>query len=147
MFLVALDERGEWYRYHHLFGEVLALELQHEAAQQLRRRAAAWCRARGLVEYAIGYAAAAGDAENVAQLLVETHLEFIWGGRIGQFFGWVRWLPSELLLEHPSLPAAAAAGAALLARPEGRRPAPACGDGAREAGAAAAVDAVHRGSR
>ena len=118
MFLVALEGRGEWYRYHRLFGEVLGLELELEAGQQLRRRAAAWCRAHGLVEDAIEYADAAGDSEMVAELLVETHLEFIWGGRIEQFLGWVRSLPSELLLEHPVLPAAAAAGAALLAHPE-----------------------------
>ena len=118
MFLVALEGRGEWYRYHRLFGQVLGLELELEAGQQLRRRAAAWCRAHGLVEDAIEYAATAGDSEMVAELLVETHLEFIWGGRIEQFLGWVRSLPSELLLEHPVLPAAAAAGAALLAHPE-----------------------------
>jgi len=118
MFLVALDARGEWYRYHHLFGELLQLELGRQEAAVLRRRAAAWCRAHGLVEDAIDYAAAAGDAETVAELLVENHLEFIWGGRTGRFLGWVRWLPSELLLEHPVLPAAGAAAAALLARPE-----------------------------
>ena len=39
MFLVALDARGEWYRYHHLFGEVLQLELGPEPAVELRRRA------------------------------------------------------------------------------------------------------------
>ena len=72
MFLVALDARGEWYRYHHLFGELLQLELGREDAAELRRRAAAWCRAQGLVEDAIEYAAAAGDAETVAELLVET---------------------------------------------------------------------------
>ena len=59
-----------------------------------------------------------GDAETVAELLVENHLEFIWGGRTWQFLGWVRWLPSELLVAHPVLPAAGAAAAALLARPE-----------------------------
>ena len=63
MFLVALDARGEWYRYHHLFRERLELELGLglglEDATMLRRRAAAWCRAHGLVEDAIGYAAAA----------------------------------------------------------------------------------------
>ena len=84
----------------------------------LRRRAAAWCRGHGLVEDAIEYAAAAGDAETVAELLVEHDREFVWGGRVGQFLGWVRWLPSELLLEHPSLPAAGAFAAAMLARPE-----------------------------
>ena len=118
MFLVALDARGEWYRYHHLFGEVLQLELGRDAARELRRRAAAWCRARGLTEEAIEYAAAAGDPETVAELLIESHLEFIWGGRLAQFLGWVRWLPAELLVEHPVLPGAGAVTAALLGAPE-----------------------------
>ena len=118
MFLVALDARGEWYRYHHLFGEVLQLELGREAAGEVRRRAAAWCGAHGLVEEAIEYAAAAGDAEMVAGLLIERHLEFIWGGRLRQFLGWVRWLPAELLVQHPVLPGAGAVTAALLAAPE-----------------------------
>ena len=118
MFLVALDANGEWYRYHHLFGELLQLELGGEAAPELWRRAAAWCRANGRIEDAIEYAASAGDAETVAELLVENHLEFIWGGRLGQFLGWVRRLPAELLVRHPLLPALAATAAALLARPE-----------------------------
>ena len=118
MFLVALDAREQWYRYHHLFGELLQLELGREDAAALRRRAAAWCREQGLVEDAIEYAAAAGDAETVAELLVEHDREFVWGGRLIQFLGWVRRLPSELLLEHPSLPAGGAVAAALLARPE-----------------------------
>jgi LuxR family maltose regulon positive regulatory protein len=118
MFLIPLDARGRWYRYHHLFGEVLQLELGHDAARELRRRAAAWCRAHGLVEDAIDYAAAAGDAEMVAAMLLEHHLEFIWGGRLGQFVGWIRWLPAELLVGHPLLPASGAAAAALLAHPE-----------------------------
>ena len=118
MFLVALDARGEWYRYHHLFGEVLQLELGRDAARELRRRAAAWCRVHGLAEETIEYAAAAGDGEMVAELLIERHLEFIWGGRLAQFLGWVRWLPAELLVEHPVLPGAAAVAAALLGAPE-----------------------------
>ena len=117
-FLVALDASGEWYRYHHLFGELLQLELGRDDARALRRRASAWCRAQGLVEDAIEYAVAAGDAETVAELLVENHLEFIWGGRIAQFLAWVRRLPPELLVQHPLLPAVGAIAAALLARPE-----------------------------
>ena len=118
MFLVALDAREQWYRYHHLFGEVLALELGREDASALRRRAATWCCEQGLVEDAIDYAAAAGDAETVAELLVEHDRELVWGGQVGLFLRWVRWLPSELLLEHPSLAAGGAVAASLLARPE-----------------------------
>ena len=117
MFLVALDAREQWYRYHHLFGELLQLELGREDALALRRRAAAWCRAQGLVEDAIEYAAVAGDAETVAEVLVEHDRELVWGGRLTQFLGWVRWLPAELLLEHPSLPAGGAVAAAMLGRP------------------------------
>jgi LuxR family maltose regulon positive regulatory protein len=118
MFLVPLDARGEWYRYHHLFGEVLQLELGQAAAPKLRRRAAQWCRAHGLVEDAIEYAAAAEDPEIVAELLLEHHLQFIWGGRLGQFLGWIRWLPAEQLVSHPLLPATGAAATSLLKRPE-----------------------------
>ena len=118
MFLVALDARAQWYRYHHLFSELLQLELGRDAARELRRRAAEWCRAHGLVEDAMEYASAAGDAETVAELLLETHLEFIWRGRVGQFLGWVRWLPPELLVERPLLPASGAAAGAVLGRPE-----------------------------
>ena len=114
MFLVALDAREQWYRYHHLFGELLQLELGREDAAALRRCAASWCREHGFVEDAIEYAAAAGDAETVAGLLVENDRAFVWGGRLIQFLGWVRGLPSELLLEHPSLAAGGAVAAALL---------------------------------
>ena len=118
MFLVALDAGEEWYRYHHLFGELLQLELGREDAAELRRRAAAWCREQGLIEEAIEYAAAAEDAETVAGLLVEHDRAFVWGGRLTQFLGWVQWLPSDLLLERASLAAGGAVAASLLARPE-----------------------------
>ena len=118
MFLVALDAREQWYRYHHLFGEVLALELGREDASALRRRAATWCREQGLVEDALEHAAAAQDAETVAELLAEHDRELVWGGQVGLFLRWVRWLPLELLREHPSLAAGGAVAASLLARPE-----------------------------
>jgi len=117
-FLVALDAGGEWYRYHHLFGELLQLELGREDARALHLGAASWCRAHGLIEDAIEHADAAEDAETVAQLLVENDREFVWGGQITQFLTWVQRLPSELLLQHPSLPAAGAVAAALLGSPE-----------------------------
>ncbi len=118
MFLVALDARGDWYRYHRLFGEVLQLELGRDAALVLRRSAAAWCRRHGLVEDAIEYAAATADPELVSDLLLEHHLAFIWAGRLGQFLGWIEWLPPEMLADHPLLPVSGAAAGALLSRPE-----------------------------
>ena len=118
MFLVASEARGEWYRYHRLFGELLRLELGPEETHTVRRRAMAWCCAHGHIEDAIEYAAAAGEVELVAQLLVEHDRELVWGGRVGQFLRWVRWLPSELLIERPSLPAGGAVAASVLGAPE-----------------------------
>ena len=118
LFLVALDARGEWYRYHQLFGELLQLELRPEDARALHLRAATWCRAEGLIEDAIEHAIAAEEPETVAELLVEHDREFVWGPRVGRFLDWARRLPSEVLVQHPSLAAAGAFAAALLARPE-----------------------------
>ena len=146
MFLVALDARGEWYRYHHLFGELLQLELGREAAVWLRRRAVAWCRAQGLVEEAIEYAAAAGDAETVAELLVEHELEFGWGGGSRSF------LPGGMASLRAARRASFAAGGRGYCRgaarpPRGRGTSLAGGGGARAVRPAGAVVAVRRGAR
>src|SRR4029077_2754859 len=64
LFLVSLDTRGEWYRYHHLFAELLQLELgasHAKAPSALRRRAAKWFRERRLIADAAQHSAAAGD--------------------------------------------------------------------------------------
>jgi LuxR family maltose regulon positive regulatory protein len=108
VFIVALDGRGEWYRYHHLFGDLLRLELAHTRVvepTELHRRAAEWYRGRGLVEDAIEHAAAAGDDRVVAEVLVEHQVAIFQTGRVQLFLSWIRRLPAELLIEHPSLPA------------------------------------------
>jgi LuxR family maltose regulon positive regulatory protein len=64
LFLVALDRRGEWFRYHHLFRELLRHELMRTVpglVSDLHRRALAWHREYGDVEEAIAHAAAAGE--------------------------------------------------------------------------------------
>ena len=118
MFVVPLGAREEWYRYHHLFAELLQLELEPEDARVLHTRAAAWCRSQGLIGDTIEHAIAAEDHNMVAEMLAEHHLKMIWGGRPAQFLTWVRWLPSDVLLQHPLLAAAGAFAAALLAHPE-----------------------------
>ncbi len=72
LFLVPLDANGEWYRYHHLFQELLQLELaraEPDLAPSLLARASAWCEANGQPETAVGYAQEAGDTDRVAQLV------------------------------------------------------------------------------
>ena len=70
--LVPLDHRGQWYRYHHLFRDMLLAELERlepALVPVLRRRAAAWCSGNDLPEEALEYSMAAGDVDTVAELV------------------------------------------------------------------------------
>lgn len=71
-FVMPLDSRREWYRYHQLFAELLRVRLQRAYPEQVRglhARAARWFAARELTAEAIRHALAAGDAEQVARLV------------------------------------------------------------------------------
>ena len=97
----------------------------------------------GSSEEAIEYAAAAGDAETVAELLVENAPRVRSGaGGSDSFSAGCAGFPPSCSSQHPSLPAGGAVAAALLARPGGRGSAVSGGRGARAAGAAGAVVAV-----
>jgi LuxR family maltose regulon positive regulatory protein len=120
VFIIALDGRGEWYRYHHLFADLLRLELAQSHVvepAEIHRRAADWYRARGIVEDAIEQAAGGGDDRLVAEVLVEHQVDLFQSGRVGLFLSWIRRLPPELLIEHPSLPAFGVLAAGQLGRP------------------------------
>ena len=75
LFVVSLDEQGEWYRYHHLFSELLLYELKSsrpDLVPTLRRRASVWLEDAGYFEGAIRQAIAATDYERVG-LLIARH--------------------------------------------------------------------------
>ena len=72
LFVVALDDRRRWYRYHHLFGDVLRARLDHEHPDRvadLHRRASAWFEAAGDRPEAIRHAATAEDYAKAAELV------------------------------------------------------------------------------
>jgi LuxR family maltose regulon positive regulatory protein len=74
LFLIPLDTKRDWYRYHHLFQQLLQLELQiHEpdAQPELHRRAAAWYLEAGLAPEAIQHTIAAGDTEQAGELVAQ----------------------------------------------------------------------------
>ena len=74
LLLVPLDRRGQWYRYHHLFRDMLLAELERTEPGLilvLRRRAATWCLGNGLPEEALEYSMAAGDVTMAAALVAE----------------------------------------------------------------------------
>ncbi len=120
LLLVPLDRRGQWYRYHHLFRDMLLAEaerLESGLIPVLRRRAAAWCLRSDLPEEALEYSMAAGDVDLVARLVEELWLPTSRRARITTLQRWFRWLDDQGGLEdHPR----AAAYAALLAMTTGR---------------------------
>src|SRR6476469_6592919 len=72
LFLVSLDDRRRWYRYHHLFADVLQARLLDEQPGQisdLHRRASEWYEQDGELSEAVHHALAAGDFERAADLV------------------------------------------------------------------------------
>jgi LuxR family maltose regulon positive regulatory protein len=95
LLVVPLDRRGEWYRYHHLFRDMLLAELDRLEPGQapvLRRRAASWCQRNGLPEEALEYAIAAKDVSTAADLVEKLCVPTYYQGRRttpgGGFGGW-----------------------------------------------------------
>jgi len=85
LLLVPLDRHGQWYRYHHLFRDMLAADLQRREPglmPVLRRRAAGWCQRNGLPEEALEYAIAAEDIDAVAGLVANLGVPAYRQGRI-----------------------------------------------------------------
>jgi LuxR family maltose regulon positive regulatory protein len=121
LLLVPLDRRGEWYRYHHLFRDMLLAELERlepGLIPVLRRRAASWCARNGLPEQALEYLMAAGDIDAVAslveKLVVPTHRQ----GRVPTVDRWLRWLEERGGIEgHPMVAVLAGLFCALTGRP------------------------------
>ena len=119
--LVPLDRRGEWYRYHHLFRDMLLAELQRlepGLMPVLRRRAAGWCLANDLPEEALEYAIAAGEVDAAAGLAGLLAVPAYQQGRVTTVQRWFRWLEDHGGIGgHPIIAVLAAIVSALTARP------------------------------
>jgi LuxR family maltose regulon positive regulatory protein len=106
LFLVPLDEVRGWWRYHHLFADLLRARLVQEhpdRVTELHRAAAAWSEPRGLVDDAIRHALAAGDATWAARL-IEQHFDALVGRREDATLRrWLEALPAELVSTRPRL--------------------------------------------
>ena len=106
LFLVPLDDRRRWYRYHHLFADVLQARLADEQPGQvpdLHRRASAWYEQNGEQPVAIGHALAAGDFERAADL-VELAVPAIRRARQeAKLLSWLELLPDEVVRVRPVL--------------------------------------------
>jgi LuxR family transcriptional regulator, maltose regulon positive regulatory protein len=115
LFLVPLDEVRGWWRYHHLFADLLRARLLAEQPGRvpaLHRAAAAWCDEHDLADDAVRHALAAGDAAWAARL-VERNVEALLGRSEGATLRrWLSALPAESVRDRPRLCLAQAYGAA-----------------------------------
>ena len=121
LLLVPLDRRGEWYRYHHLFRDMLLAELHRlepGLTPVLRRRAASWCLGNGMPEAALEYSMAAGDVEGAARLAGQLVVPAYRQGRATTVQRWLGWLEDRGGIErHPMVAVLASLFSALTGRP------------------------------
>ena len=106
LFIVALDDRREWYRYHHLFADVLRARMLSEQPDQvslLHQRASKWYERHDLAEEAVRHALAARDFDRAAHL-IELIMPAIRRHRQeAMMYGWLRALPDVTVRRSPVL--------------------------------------------
>jgi LuxR family maltose regulon positive regulatory protein len=98
LFIVALDTNREWFRYHHLFAQVLLGQLARAepgTMPALHQRASAWHLEHGLVDEALDHALAAGDAARSVSLMAEHWYKYVDAGLVATVRGWLRSLGDE----------------------------------------------------
>jgi LuxR family transcriptional regulator, maltose regulon positive regulatory protein len=106
LFLIPLDDHRQWYRYHHLFAQLLSLELTErdpELAPVLHRRAVAWFQDAGDVSSAIHHAAAAGEFAQAGALIARHWLAYARRGRIATVRRWLDGLPDDFVMANPPI--------------------------------------------
>ena len=106
LFLVPLDDRRQWYRYHHLFADVLQARLLDEQADRvpdLHRRASEWYERNGERSEAIRHALAADDFERAAELIERAIPAMRSGRQNAAMLGWLEALPDGLIALRPVL--------------------------------------------
>jgi len=106
LFVIPLDDERRWYRYHHLFADLLHNRLQQTQPDQvpiLHRRASEWYDRNGLTVDAVSHALATGDVERVAHLVEENALTMIYHGQLATLVGWLQALPAPVMRSRPWL--------------------------------------------
>jgi len=121
LLLIPLDRRGEWYRYHHLFRELLHAELvrrEPETLAELHARAASWYELDGQPEAAVTHAQRSGDDDRVARLVLQLANPVWASGRVDTVLRWMEWFAANGLIErHPAIALHGALIYALVGRP------------------------------
>jgi LuxR family transcriptional regulator, maltose regulon positive regulatory protein len=106
LFVVPLDEQGEWYRYHHLFSDLLLYELKSsrpELVPILHERASAWSEGERFFDSAIRHAIAATDYERAGMLIARYWYGYMAAGQMVTVERWLESLSEELTTHDAAL--------------------------------------------
>ncbi len=105
LFLVSLDDERRWYRYHHLFTDLLKSTLrQRQSADEIRelhRRASRWYQDEGSLEEAMIHAMAAQDFERAASMIEENIARMLSRSEAPVLLGWIEKLPQQIVRGRP----------------------------------------------
>ncbi|MCP5100850.1 MAG: hypothetical protein GY943_35310, partial [Chloroflexi bacterium] len=106
VFLIPLDDDRRWYRYHHLFADLLQQRLRRQNSSQineLHQRASRWYEENGLINDALYHAHTTNNLDRVVQLIVTHMSDAINQGNSDMVFSWVKALPDACVRSHPML--------------------------------------------
>src|SRR5215212_6329047 len=106
LFVVPLDERSEWYRYHNIFSDLLLYELRStspELVPILHERASVWLEDEKFFDAAIWHAVAATDYERAGLLVARHWYKYVTAGQTKTVEDWLEMLPEELTTHDPAL--------------------------------------------
>ncbi len=106
LFISPLDASRQWYRYHHLFQELLRHRLRFQGkaeVDRLHQAASQWYEAHGLLEDAIWHTLAADDWVYSSRLIQQATGDMLRRGEIATLLGWYQRFPSEIVQTDPGL--------------------------------------------
>jgi len=106
LFMIPLDDEHRWYRYHHLFTDLLLHRLQTiqpESIPQLHRQAASWLEANHMIDDAISHALAAKDYAMATRLFSTDQVRVIYDRDLATLSRWLRAFPEEIVRADPRM--------------------------------------------
>ncbi|MGD8858158.1 MAG: LuxR C-terminal-related transcriptional regulator, partial [Chloroflexota bacterium] len=105
LFVVPLDDQRQWYRYHHLFADLLKSTLKQQksaaAVRDLHLRASRWHHDQGTLEEAMTHAMASGDYQWAAEILDQHFVTMFSRSEVPVLLGWMDDLPAEIVSRQP----------------------------------------------
>ena len=107
LFVINLDNKGYWFRYHHLFHDFLKGELHKQFSTDriadLHRTAGTWFAENDLIEEAVRHFVFAGDTSAAVQLIIDRRYELLNASRVVRLGHWLRLLPEKEVEQNPLL--------------------------------------------